>query len=236
MTSRCRSFCVLTTGRSGSTSLMQALAAHGDIMLPSKQIDCGDEELLRPDGIMVHRQAYEALIGEQIDGEDALIEAYYRFNIRAPYVGFKSMPHRHARYEAFIRRQDIHFITLVREDIPSTVASFMLAMQRGTWRRNGQEPAEGWAFREQDGPRVRALVLRVLDNQRALSSVPSAIRLSYEQLCAPDFSNPKLEQFFGRTIRIAEPMPPVSAASYTDNWKPFLAVVKDAAKGLSLNF
>jgi hypothetical protein len=208
---------------------MQALAAHADIALPSKQIDCGDDELLQRDGFLGHLRAYESLLGVQIKGEDALIDSYFRYNTGSPYAGFKSMPHRHATYEAFIRRQDIQFITLVREDVPSTVASFMLAIQRGTWRRTGREPAERWVYQAAHEPRVRALARQFLDNLRALAKVPNAVRVSYEQLCTADFRSREMERFFGRPIQIKEPVSPVSGDSYTGNWERFLSIVQDVA-------
>jgi hypothetical protein len=221
----------MTTGRSGSTSLMQALEAYDDIALPNRQIDCADNELLRPEGLDDHLRAYEALTGRRLDGGPALIEAFYDYSRGAAFAGFKSMPRRHDDFDAFVARPDIQFITLVRADVPSTIASFMLAGRKGTWRRYGRVPAERWVFRPaEDGPVVRALLAGLQNNLRKLARVPNAIRLSYEDLCTPGYVSPALERFFGRPVRLADPQPPVSGARYTGNWEGFLEALGPAAE------
>ncbi len=222
-----KKFCLLTTGRSGSTSLMEALEPYEDIALPKKQIDCADNELLRPRDFARHMQDYAALCGEAVEGQEGLIDAFYRYNAAAPCAGFKSMPHRHENYEAFISRPDIRFITLIREDVASTVASFMLAIYRGTWRRHGNLPAQRWIFRQEDAPQAQSILLRLRENLRNLQRVPNAIRLSYEQLCEKDFDSPELAQLFGRPIHIKNPAPPISGAAYTDNWEGFLEAIEN---------
>jgi len=225
MNQDCKRFCLLTTGRSGSTSLMEALEACEDIALPKKQIDCPDNELLRPRDFERHMQDYAALSGKVVDGQDGLIDAFYDYSAAASYAGFKSMPHRHENYETFIARPDIHFVTLIREDIASTVASFMLAIYQGTWRRHGNLPEKRWAFRPEDALQAQSVLLRLRENLRALQRVPNTVCLSYEQLCEKDFASSELEQLFGRPIQIANPTPPISGAAYTENWEAFLAAI-----------
>ena len=213
----------MTTGRSGSTSLMEALECHDDIALPMKQIACADNELLRPEGLAKHCAEYTVLLGEAIDGPDQLIDAFYRHNSETPFAGFKSMPHRHANYEAFVSRSDITFITLVREDRASTVASFMLALRKGTWRRHGLVPKQTWTFGPEDKRQVRSILARLDDNLRMLERIPNAIRLSYEQICREEFHSPELEGLFGRPIGIDNPRPPISGETYTENWGAFVS-------------
>jgi len=131
MTRSCRKFCVLTTGRSGSTWLMEALERFPDIALPKKQIDCIDSELLRPGGFGEHCSAYAALTDAWVIGQDGLIDTFFWYSAAASFAGFKSMPHRHESYDEFLKRPDIRFITLQRADTASAVASFLLAMRAG---------------------------------------------------------------------------------------------------------
>ncbi len=48
------------------------------------------------------------------------------------------MPERHRNYKEFIGRIDVEFIVLIRKDIASTVASFLVAMAEGSWERTGE--------------------------------------------------------------------------------------------------
>jgi len=43
-----KTFCVLATGRAGSTLLMKALKKFEDVAVPNKNVVCPDEELLHP--------------------------------------------------------------------------------------------------------------------------------------------------------------------------------------------
>ena len=219
----CRKFCVLTTGRSGSTWLMEALARFPDIALPNKQIDCADSELLRPGGFGDHCRAYETLTDAWVIGQQGLIDIFYWHSAGAAFAGFKSMPHRHENFDDFLRRPDIRFISLERADTASTVASFLLALRAGTWRRHGAPPRQRWTFRPEDAGEVRAVLARLQENRAALARVPGAIRLTYEDLCRDGFAAPELDAFFERPIRFPEARPPVSGAAYTENWDDFLA-------------
>lgn len=223
MTRSCRKFCVLTTGRSGSTWLMEALARFPDVALPKKQIDCIDSELLRPGGFEAHCHAYEALTGIWVAGQEGLIDTFFRHSAGAAFAGFKSMPHRHENYDDFLRHLDIRFITLERADTASAVASFLLAARAGTWRRRGAPPAQRWVFRPEDEAEAKSVLARLQENRAALARVPRAIRLTYEDLCREGFASPELDAFFERPIRFANPKPPVCGAAYTANWDAFLA-------------
>src|SRR6185503_1179150 len=110
----------MTVGRSGSTSLTEALAEINEVALPSRNIVCEDEELVHPARIDGFMQEYSKLAGKPVKTPTELIEAFYALNEAAPYAGFKSMPNRHPDWAAFTTRKDIQFITLRRRDIPST--------------------------------------------------------------------------------------------------------------------
>jgi hypothetical protein len=227
---RSKKFCLMTFGRAGSTALINLLRDYPDIMVPSKQIDCVDNELVHHRDTPAHVKAYEQICACRINSVDELIECFYNHNAQSPYCGFKSMPDRHPDFRRFTSREDIQFITLVRADIPSTVASFMLAMAQGTWRRDGGIPEQRWTFT----PDQRNAILRnlsyLLQSLDLISSVPNAISLTYEELCQPDFGNAALNDFFAREIRLANPRPPTSGEQYVTNWNEFSGFITEACQ------
>lgn len=223
-------FCVLTVGRSGSTSLMNFLAKFDDIALPCKDVDCVDNELLHPDRVAQYAVFYAQRCAMPVRTEDDLIDCFYRAHAASAYAGFKSMPNRHPDFAAFAARRDIRFITLVREDIVSTVASFMVAIDTGSWRRFGEPQAARWTFdAARDGQRVRGNLAYVLQSNAALRNIPGAVALTYEGLCDPAFSDAALDEFFARRISIENPRPPTHGSSYVGNWDEFAAFVRNAA-------
>lgn len=222
-----RRFCVLTVGRSGSTSLMNFLQRFPDIALPCTDIDCVDNELLHPDRAAQYAQAYAKLCNLPVRSQDELIECFYRHHAASAYVGFKSMPNRHRDFPAFSSRPDIQFITLVRDDIASTVASFMVAINTGSWRRFGEPQPARWVFEPiRDGQRVLSNLSYVLQSNMALRRIPNAIALTYEVLCDPDFNDEALNRFFARQVRIDNPRPPTHGSSYVENWDEFESFLK----------
>src|SRR4030095_2314948 len=145
-----RKFCVITIGRAGSTSLMDRLGRDPDIAVPNKNIPCIDQELTHPERIQTHSAAYGRLCGREIESPEQLIDCFFDFNRDAAFAGFKTMPNRHKDFDAFVRRPDIQFVTLTRRDLPSTVASFLMAMATESWRRYGGPQTARWRF---DAPR-----------------------------------------------------------------------------------
>ena len=87
-----KKFCVITTGRTGSTSLIDLLGSHSDISIPGKQIDSPDQELLYPKNKLRYTKHYAAALGGEIRNEHELIEAYFSVNEAYAYAGFKTMP------------------------------------------------------------------------------------------------------------------------------------------------
>lgn len=221
-------FCLLTTGRTGSTSLMNALAEREDVLVPGKLFDCPDNELIHPDKLHDYIKAFSKLSGKRVGGAGELIDGFFEWDSRAAYVGFKSMPNRHRDYADFIRRPDVKFIVLTRADVPATVASFVTAMRTGSWRRYGGGQTSAWTFRQEDRKLVLGNLGYIQACRRMLAAVPGAIRLSYEQLCDPAFSCAELDEFFGRPVRIKNPMPPTDAAEYVTNWPEFSEFIHTA--------
>lgn len=225
-------FCVLTVGRSGSTSLMNFLGSSPDIALPSGDIDCVDNELLHPERAAQYAQEYAKLCKLPVRTPDELIECFYRHHAGSKYVGFKSMPNRHQDFHAFSLRSDIQFITLVREDVASTVASFQVAMKTGSWRRFGEPQPARWVFEPvRDGQRVLGNLGYVLRSNAALRQIPKAIALTYETLCDPAFNNEALNRYFARQISIDNPRPPTHGGSYVENWDEFCNFLGEALAG-----
>jgi len=228
-----KKFCVLTVGRAGSTSLMNVLEKFSDIAVPNKNISCVDNELVHPKRVQEHMQRYAELCGKPIPGQRQLIEAFFELNAGMPYAGFKTMPDRHKHYEAFVSRPDIQFITLTRRDVPSTVASFLMAMKTDSWRRFGEPQQATWKFVEsQDGPRAAGNLAYVHASNARLGRVPNAIHLVYEDLCDPAYRCPALDDFFGRPVKIENPKPPTSGAAYVENWEEFCAFMAQAQRKL----
>ncbi len=217
-----RRFCVLTVGRSGSTSLMNFLQKFSEIALPCRDIECVDNELLHPEMVAQYVAAYAKLSKQAIHTPAELIECFYTFHSNSPFSGFKSMPNRHPDFSSFALRSDIQFITLVRDDIASTVASFLVAMNTGSWRRSGEPQPARWVFDSvRDGKFVIANLGYVLKSNAALRRIPNAIALTYETLCDPAFNDESLNRYFGRQIRIDNPRPPTHGSSYIENWEEF---------------
>jgi hypothetical protein len=213
---------------------MNVLERFPDIAVPNKNIPCVDNELVHPKRVREHLQRYAALCGKPIATPEQLIDCFYAYNAAFAYAGFKTMPNRHKHLGAFVARPDIRFITLVRRDIASTVASFLLAMKTDSWRRFGEPQQATWKFvAAQDGPPVRNNLAYVLHSLAQLSRVPNAIRLTYEELCDPRFQSPPLDAFFGRPIKLDDPKPPTSASAYVENWDEFRAFIDEASRALA---
>ena len=136
-----KKFIVFTTGRAGSTALMDFLETFDDVALPNKNIDCRDNELLHSDRIKKYFIKYQGLCNKPVNSQEDLIERFFEYNSKAPYAGFKSMPTRHMHFGKLIARQDIRFIILTRKDICSTIARFFVAVHTGSWRRSGRRAA-----------------------------------------------------------------------------------------------
>jgi LPS sulfotransferase NodH len=221
-----KKFCLMTMGRSGSTSLMNAIARQDDVMTPVKVFTgCPDHELLHPKRARKFARALSRLTDRGVRSQDALIEAFYRLR-PARLIGFKSMPERHKAYADFVEREDIQFITLVRRDIVSTVASFMVARVAGTWRRDGGDQGNRWTFGPDSQEPVLGTLRYVLRTERMLRSIPQTIDLVYEELCDPDFSDARLDAYFGTRIALDDPKPPTDAATYVTNWSEYEAFVR----------
>jgi len=225
-----KKFCLMTEGRSGSTSLMESLESCEDIAVPNKNIKCPDNELVHLRFFRKYCKQYTRIMHQDINSSNELIDAFFRLNDteRYYYAGFKSMPNRHPDFQEFTSRQDIRFITLKRRDTVSTIASFMQALQKGTWRRHGEKWDEIWTFDPAvDGDNVRSNLGYVFESHRLLAGINNAITLAYEDLCNPDYQSAELNEFFMRPIRIKDPKPPTVASSYVSNWDEFKEFVEE---------
>jgi hypothetical protein len=220
----CRGFCLMTVGRSGSTALMRALQAFPDIATPDKNLPCIDNELLHPEHIQRYAQEYARMAKHPVKTPGQLMQAFFRHNKDFGYAGFKSMPNRHPQFQRFAASPEIQFISLARQDVPSTVASFLTAMQAGCWRREGGAQDYAWRFDPGlHGGMAAANFHYVCASLKLLERMPNRIALIYEDLCREDFSSPELDAFFGRPIRLAAPKPPLHGSAYLSNWGEFCA-------------
>lgn len=228
MTLSQKRFCVLTTGRTGSTALMDWLKKFDDIALPNKNVDCPDNELMHFDRVRKYARDYSQLCKTSITTQEQLIDRFFEYNSGFPFAGFKSMPNRHRNYREFIERPDIKFIVLTRNDIAATAASFVVAMKAGSWRRSGEEQRARWTFRREDAKRVLSNLAYIHQSLVQLSWVPRAIRITYEELCDSGFRCPELDAYFGRPVKIEDPKPPTSGRDYVTNWEVFEAFIMRA--------
>lgn len=198
-------FCVMTVGRSGSTALMEALDSD-NVLLPDLLFDCPDSELLHPKRKHVHARWFSDGLKRDISTSDDLVDAFYSWPTEAKFIGFKSMPNRHKNFASFAGRTDVQFISLVREDVSATVASFRVAMLgRDQWSRKGGTQNKTWTFTEKEVPPVFGNLMYVLMSRYLIEGIPGAIELSYEQNCAPDFRDEALDEYFGRRIQLENP-------------------------------
>ena len=222
-------FCLLTTGRAASTGLIKALGAYPDIAVPSRNIESGDEELLSisPEKLEHNASIYAELTGRPIVTAEDLIEAFYSHNAASAYAGFKSMPNRHSDFDGFVRRSDIRFIVLTRDDVASTVASFFVAVRTGSWRRDGGLQHALWTFGRDHAAQVVGHLKYVLEERQRLLRLTQAIQISYEALCSENFSSPELDEYFARPIRLSLPRTPVHAQSYVTNWDVYVRFINE---------
>jgi hypothetical protein len=228
-----KKFCLLTVGRAGSTSLMNVLEKFPDIAVPNKNIPCVDNELVHPKRVQEYAKRYSELCGTPIVTPDELIDGFFAHNASAAYAGFKTMPDRHKKFDAFVSQPDIQFITLTRRDIPSTVASFLLAMKTDSWRRFGEPQQARWKFQPAAAGRVTLSNLTyVQDSIARLSRVSHAIHLVYEDLCDPAYRCAALDDYFNRPIHIENPKPPTSGSAYVENWDEFRAFISEGLRKL----
>ncbi|MGK7912611.1 MAG: hypothetical protein AB4050_14220 [Synechococcus sp.] len=207
---------------------MQALDRCNRIGLPGASIACQDYELLHPRNCKTYASAYEQIVHHPIRTPTELVEAFYASCKRSEYAGFKSMPVRDQIWDVLGNRSDITFITLTRNDIPSTIASFMLAIEKGTWKRVGGKSHYQWRFTPDKRPQILSTLLYLKQSLRALKGVPNAIRLRYEDLCQPGYTSKELDAYFGSPIEIEHPLSPTSAETYVENWQEFKKFVHSA--------
>jgi len=227
-----KKFCVMTTGRAGSTSLMDALAAHDDIAVPNKQVDSPDQEInkiLRPD---LYFADYSRLAGFAVTDQLSLVRAFYASNDGAAYAGFKTMPNRHREMQGMIDEHQMQFICLFRRDVPSTVASFIMARDQGSWRRSGEPQVHRFRFDDAMKKRVDQNLVYLHRSMDLFVRLPGAIMLAYEDLCDAAFEDGRLDDYFARPVRLIDPKAPTAASSYVENWPAFVRYVKQRLNAL----
>ena len=108
--------------------------------VPAADIDCPHNELLVPEQLLAHMQAYRALTGQPITTAQDLIDAFFERHRQARFAGFKTMHNRHRDWQTFFARPDIQFITMRQRDVASTVASLVIAIDRPLWDRTTRPP------------------------------------------------------------------------------------------------
>jgi len=214
-----KKFCLITPGRAGSTALMNVVEGFEDIMVPNKNIDCPNNELVQQKKVKQYKHLYSELTKTNIKLNRELIDQFYQYNRDYPYVGFKTMPMRHKDDPDFLLREDIKFIILTREDISSTVASFIAARMKNTWNRTGGRTQSKLVIRGVYKLMVWGNIIYVRNSMNALGKIKSAINVKYEDLSSPGFNSLELNEFFGRSIKLENPAKPTSGKEYIENWE-----------------
>ena len=122
---------------------------------------------------------------------------------------------------------------MTRDDIASTAASFETARSTAEWRRRGETTPRPWTFTPERINRVAGNIEYIHQSLHRLNEVPDPIKLSYEEMTQPGFSNPELDEYFQRPIRLEKPMGPTSGEKYVTNWEVFEGFVMRYWKSLS---
>lgn len=222
----CKRFCLATTGRCGSRSFFLSLLKYDDIAIPSKNQDIQCNELLNPRFLPEFYESYSIMCGQNINTKSSLIDWFYLFNNISPYAGFKMLFSQSIDCPDFFERGDIRFIVLLRHDVPSTLASLMLAGDTGVWNREGGAHTRSWSY---SSAREEELQEKVRGHYQAvirLASIKNAIRIYYEDIVKEGFHHAQLSEFFGRDIRLSAPKQATSGAQYVRNWSEFQETVE----------
>ena len=91
---------------------------------------------------------------------------------------------------------------------------------------------ERWTFSREMEKRVLGNLAYLRRCFGLLNMIQNAIPLYYEDICNPNFSNPRLDSFFGRPIRIEMPQVSTHGRDYVTNWDDFNSFVRNASKRL----
>ena len=205
---------------------------YEDVALSGKHLDCEDSELLHPSRVEGYCSSYADLFGRPVVNHDELVDLFFKLHERDTFAGFKTMYNRHKNLAAFLKRSDIQFISLVRSDVSATVASFIHAMESGTWRREGGQPEYRWKFDKRKAREIFSNIQYVFNSHLVLRQIPNVIALNYESLCKADFHSDPLDKYFERYISLENPLPPTDPQKYVENWQEFDDFVKVQWRGM----
>jgi hypothetical protein len=75
----------------------------------------------------------------------------------------------------------------------------------GSWRREGGEQASCRTFDAGNRKPVLGNLRYMLESEEALGAIPGSIRLVYEELCDPAFTNARMDGFFEAHIALDSP-------------------------------
>ena len=220
-----KKFCVVSPGRCGSSAFMRALNAFDDIASPCKNSQLLFSELLHPDFIEEAYSIYSALGDLNDRTPSKLIDCFYDVNSNFPFAGFKLLFCQSSGVSQLWFSRDIQFITLVRRDIASAMASCMMASDTGDWNRQGGGHKRGWSYSSAREEELKGRVEAHFKAVITLKSIPNTIVIYYEDIARGGFVDASLREFFGRDVRLAEPKEPTSGESYVRNWGEFRGLV-----------
>ena len=206
---------------------MQVIEGLENVAVPSKNIECANNELLHPRFVDTYKRKFEDLCHCKINTNQELVEQFFSYNKDYDYAGFKSMPVRDGISPGLFDRQDITFIVLTREDILSTVASFVAANRSNSWDRKGGKRSRQVRIRLFDTLMVLGNTFYLRRNVEMIKKIKNPINITYEDLCNPEYHNSALDQFFNEPISLRNPNPPTLGSDYVENWGGFSKFVRN---------
>lgn len=214
-------FCLITTGRTGSSSFFNALRRFDDIRIPSYGGGCDTAELIHPLYMPLFAATYSQADIDRLPEKLELINDFYKYSDGKQFAGFKLLYSQLVEVESFLEREDVQFFVLLRKDIPSHMASQMMATDTGLWGRTGGPHTRSWNYAPQRKPGLTAALLNLKKAFNTFEGVKNAHVFYYEDLAGEGFFFDELDAFFGRHICLDEPKSPTSGAQYVGNWNYF---------------
>lgn len=197
-----RKFMVVAVPRSGSTFLIKRIAESRDVYLP----EVNQFELFN-----VYEKLYNChSLRLNVASESQILDGFFS-QANRPYAGLKTIPGFHREWPLLMNRPDIQFITLLRCDFLSCLASYIICERQCGWRLSSRQQIGGapLVFREIYSTEEKltswfgATLDYLLYNYRAveaLNALPQTIQLETGMFEQRNQERGRLAEFLGRPI------------------------------------
>lgn len=226
-------FIVVGHPRSGSTFLMNRLAMSVDAFTPN----VNHEELFN-----VYERLFNCcVLGLDGSSERGMAEMFFQRS-QQRFAGFKTMPSFHHEWQDILASPEIQFITLMRQDFLSCLASTIVSERIFDWRSPAREQLAGqplkfatlYPTRRKLEIHLGLLLNRLLIDYRCLETLnerPSTIALTTEALTDAGFRHDRLDNFFEKPIVLRGFMPPTNYRECFDDPADFRQTVVELMHG-----